>query len=108
MKTRMMAALGYMGVLCLVPLLLNRQDGFVAFHARQGLILWIWAASSFFLMHFPGLGPYIFSTSMVLVTFASLVGLVSVLLNRSWKFPIIHGLVLQLFGEKNGDAARGQ
>ena len=99
MKIRMMAAFGYLGVLCLVPLLLNRNHPFVDFHARQGLVLWMWSVLSFFAMHVPGLGPYLFSTSTVMVLFLSLFGLVSVLSNRCWKIPLIAtmaGLVFAL------------
>ncbi|MBF0308758.1 MAG: hypothetical protein HQL56_04430 [Magnetococcales bacterium] len=107
MKIRMMAAFSYLGVLCLVPLLLNRDDAYVAFHARQGLVLWIWAVISFFVMHLPGLGPYLFSTSTVLITFASLAGLVSVLLNRSWKLPFIGDMAARFFAAPEVESRRG-
>ncbi|MBF0179742.1 MAG: hypothetical protein HQM03_06920 [Magnetococcales bacterium] len=89
MKSRIMAALGYMGVLCLVPLILNQGDRFVDFHARQGLVLWVWSVLALFCMHLPGVGPYLFSTSVVGVTFLSLCGLLAVLLGRSWEIPLI-------------------
>ncbi|MBF0295686.1 MAG: hypothetical protein HQL96_10905 [Magnetococcales bacterium] len=89
MKSRIMAALGYLGVLCLVPLILNQGDRFVDFHARQGLVLWVWSVLALFLMHLPGAGPYLFSASAVGVALLSLCGLVSVLLGRSWEIPLI-------------------
>ncbi|MBF0213555.1 MAG: hypothetical protein HQM00_08325 [Magnetococcales bacterium] len=89
MKNRLMAALSYLGVLCLVPLLMESKDSFVVFHARQGLVLWVWTVLSFFAMHLPGLGPYLFSTSTVLVLFLSMFGLFSVVMNQRWRIPII-------------------
>ena len=89
MKNRLMAAFSYLGILCLVPLLFNRGDAYVDFHARQGLVLWVWSVCAVFAMHMPVLGPYLFSTSSVMVAFLSLVGLVSVALNQSWKIPLI-------------------
>jgi fumarate reductase subunit D len=98
-KAKVMAAFSYLGVLCVVPLLFNRGDSFVDFHARQGLVLWVWGVLSMFVMHFPGLGPYLFSTSTVLVAFLSLFGLLSVALHQTWKIPFIAGVAETLFGE---------
>lgn len=89
MNIRVMAAFSYLGVLCLVPLLFSRGNGYVDFHARQGLVLWVWSVCAVFAMHLPGMGPYLFSTSSVMVALLSLVGLVSVALNRSWKIPLV-------------------
>ncbi|MEO5345504.1 MAG: hypothetical protein H7834_03880 [Magnetococcus sp. YQC-9] len=92
MKNRLMAALSYLGVLCLVPLLVESRDSFVVFHARQGLVLWVWTVLSYFAMHLPGLGPYLFSTSTVLVLFLSMFGLFSVVMNQRWRIPVIASL----------------
>ncbi|MBF0191948.1 MAG: hypothetical protein HQL99_12540 [Magnetococcales bacterium] len=104
MKIRMMAALSYMGILCLVPVLLNKTDRFIDFHARQGLVLWIWSVLSFFAMHIPGLGPYLFSTSTVLVLFLSAFGLVSVALNTCWKIPLIATVAPYVCAEPVGES----
>ena len=42
-RSRFMAIVSYLGILCLVPLIMNRDDEFVYFHAKQGLIIWMWA-----------------------------------------------------------------
>jgi len=34
-----MALISYIGVLCLVPVLMKNKDEFVKFHAKQGLVL---------------------------------------------------------------------
>ncbi|MBF0626949.1 MAG: hypothetical protein HQL91_01890 [Magnetococcales bacterium] len=106
MKIRMMAALSYLGILCLVPLMHNKRDRFVDFHARQGLVLWIWSVLSFFAMHVPGLGPYLFSTSTVMVLFLSLFGLVSVGLNKCWTIPFVPSVVGLLFDGNVGEGRR--
>ncbi|GAB0057864.1 Magnetosome protein MamF [Candidatus Magnetaquicoccaceae bacterium FCR-1] len=89
MKNRLLAAFSYLGVLCLVPLLMESKEPFVLFHARQGLVLWVWTVLSYFAMHLPGLGPYLFSTSTVLVLFLSMFGLFSVVMNQRWRIPVI-------------------
>ncbi|MBF0143859.1 MAG: hypothetical protein HQL59_10440 [Magnetococcales bacterium] len=104
MRSRVLAACSYLSVLCLVPLIFNRGDRFVDFHARQGLILWIWGVASVFAMHLPGLGPYLFSTSSVLISLFSVAGLGLVLLGRTWRLPLVAGAAERLFslGQEGG------
>nr|CAX83782.1 Magnetosome protein MamF [uncultured bacterium] len=88
-RSQLMAALSYLGILCFVPLLMNRNDEYVAFHARQGLIIWMWGVLAIFALYLPGIGKWAFSISMLAVAVFSIIGLVSVLLNRAWKLPFI-------------------
>ncbi|CAK0761234.1 Magnetosome protein MamF [Gammaproteobacteria bacterium] len=95
-RRRMMAIFSYLGVLCLVPLLFNQEDDFVAFHARQGLLLWMWGVLAIFALYLPGIGPYIFSGSTFLILAGSGFGILSVLLDKCWNLPGIHTLVAKL------------
>ncbi len=87
-RARVMAAFSYLGVLCFVPLLFGRGDRFVNFHARQGLVLWIWGVLALFALTVPGLS-WFFRFSASLITTLSIIGLVSVMLCKSWRFPFI-------------------
>ncbi len=40
-ESRLWAFIGYLGILCLLPLLLKRDDAFAQYHAKQGLVLFI-------------------------------------------------------------------
>ncbi len=91
-----MALFSYMSVLCLVPLILNKNDEFVDFHSRQGLVLWIWGIISVFSLKIPGIGGFFFSFSVAFILALSLVGIVSVLFYRAWKIPVISGLAKRL------------
>ena len=87
-RARVMAAMSYCGVLCFVPLLFKRDDEFVNFHARQGVVLWIWLVLAFFTMTIPGLGWFfLLSSSFIIVM--SLYGIVSALLLYRWKLPLV-------------------
>ena len=90
--SRVKAALSYLGVLCFVPLILNGDDEFVYFHAKQGLVIWIWGILAIFALHLPGVGKWLFSFSGMAVLAFSLLGLTAVLLNRAWKLPFIHAV----------------
>ena len=96
MRTRLMAAFSYLGVLVFVPLVLNRDDEYVHFHARQGLVLWMWGILGLFGLHMPGVGKWMFSFSALMVSVFSLMGLVSVAFNRAWKLPGVFWLAMRL------------
>ncbi|SCA56096.1 Magnetosome protein MamF [Candidatus Terasakiella magnetica] len=92
MKSRILAAMSYLGILCFVPLFSNKDDEYVYFHAKQGLIIWVWGVLAVFALHLPGLGKWFFSVSAMAVVMFSLIGFVSVMLNRAWKLPFIYGV----------------
>ncbi|MBF0187361.1 MAG: hypothetical protein HQL50_05495, partial [Magnetococcales bacterium] len=87
------AILSYLGILCVVPMVLRRNDIFVRFHTLQGMILWIWMMIAIFSLHIPGVGLWVFSGSVVAVTGLSGLGIISVLLGRTWKLPVVAWLV---------------
>ncbi|MBF0178265.1 MAG: hypothetical protein HQL63_15675 [Magnetococcales bacterium] len=95
-KSRIVAMFSYLGVLCLVPLILNRDDEYVHFHARQGTVLWTWATLSVLALHIPIIGPLFFSFSFALIALLSLVGIVSVFFSRAWKIPFISYLASKI------------
>ncbi len=90
-RSRVMAAMSYLGILCFVPLLFSRDDDFVFFHARQGLVLWSWGVLAIFSLVLPGFG-WFFTVSSSLITVLSLVGFLSAAFLHTWKFPLIGDL----------------
>ena len=91
-RSRFMAVMSYLGILCLVPLILNRDDEFVYFHAKQGLVIWMWAVLAIFALHIPGIGRWLFNFSALAVVIFSVVGIISASLKRAWKLPIVNSL----------------
>ncbi|CAK0747830.1 Magnetosome protein MmsF [uncultured Gammaproteobacteria bacterium] len=96
LRARVMAAFSYLGILCFVPLLFGRDDEFVQFHARQGLVLWMWGVLAIFALALPGIGKWFFSFSGLAIMAFSALGLVSVLLQRAWRLPLIHEISRRL------------
>ena len=88
-SSQIMAAMSYLGILALVPLILNGRDPYVGFHARQGLILWIWEVLAVFSLALPVVVRIFFQTSSLICFVLSVAGLISVLLGRAWKFPLV-------------------
>ncbi|MBF0250945.1 MAG: hypothetical protein HQL35_09990 [Alphaproteobacteria bacterium] len=89
-RQRILASMSYMSVLCLVPAAIGKGDAFVQFHARQGLVLWLITILSLFSLFIPGLGKWTFSSLAWPIMGLQALGLMSVMLGKTWKFPVIH------------------
>lgn len=92
MDSYIMGVLSYMGILCFVPLMFRPKDEFIRFHARQGLVLWMWSMLAILSLLVPGIGKLIFSSSAMIIAAATIIGVLSVLLGRAWKLPFIHAI----------------
>ena len=88
-RTQVMAALSYLGILCFVPLIMVRDDEYVYFHAKQGLVLWMWSVLAMFALHLPGIGKWLFGFSSMAVVVLSVAGLASVAFRRAWRLPLV-------------------
>ncbi|QEP45160.1 hypothetical protein D5085_13180 [Ectothiorhodospiraceae bacterium BW-2] len=96
MHSRIMSLFSYLGVLVFVPLVSNRSDEYVNFHARQGLVIWIIGIVAIFMLYIPGLGKLAFGFLALMVMIYSLMGIVSVMLFRAWRLPIVYRLSTML------------
>ncbi len=92
MKSKMLALMSYLGILVFVPLVMNRDDQYVYFHARQGLVIWIIGILAIFTLYLPGVGKFFFSSLATLVLLFSFAGIVSVLFYKAWRLPLIYTL----------------
>lgn len=88
-SSKVLAIMSYLGVLSLVPLVVNRRDSYVLFHARQGVILWMWEVLAIYALLLPGVGKMFFRFSSMACLVLSVLGVAAVLLGRAWKFPLI-------------------
>ena len=88
-KSYVLGVMSYLGVLCLVPLIVNKEDELVHFHAKQGLVLWVWSVLALLFLQIPGIGKIMFSTSVMAILICSIVGILSVLLGKAWKIPLV-------------------
>ncbi len=91
-RSLVMGVMSYMGILCFVPLLINKDDEFVFFHSRQGLVIWIWSVIAVMALHLPGIGKSLFSISALAVVVLSVIGIVAVVLRKAWKLPLVNNI----------------
>ncbi|MFC1479846.1 DUF4870 domain-containing protein [Candidatus Omnitrophota bacterium] len=83
------AILSYLWVLCLIPILMKKEDEFVRFHARQGLMLFIVEVGIGIIGIIPMLGQVIYLLGMLICGLLSLIGIVQVLMGNKWKMPVV-------------------
>ncbi|MEK7558188.1 MAG: DUF4870 domain-containing protein [Patescibacteria group bacterium] len=85
-KNKNMAALSYVWILCLVPLLGNRDSKFAQFHAKQGLVLFIVEIIAGILIFIPLFGQ-LFMLALLVI---SVMGVVKAQNGEWWKIPYIY------------------
>ena len=83
------AILSYLWILCLVPLILKKENRFAMFHAKQGLVLFIGELAVAFVGIIPILGWMILFFGTILFSLLSLIGIVQVLMGNFWKMPVV-------------------
>ena len=87
-KNKVVAGIGYVWILCLVPLFLKRDSAFCQFHAKQGLVLFIIEIVCWLLFSIPVFGQLL----LLVILLLALMGIVNALKGNFWKMPIIGDL----------------
>lgn len=82
-----LAALSYVWVLCLVPLL-GSKDEFVKFHAKQGFVLF----SIELALILVGWIPVVGWLASVIVAVVAIIALIKTLNGEKWEIPYIYNL----------------
>jgi fumarate reductase subunit D len=83
------AILAYLGILCLLPLLLKKENKFALHHAKQGLVLFIGWLIAIFINIIPIIGQVIFLIFMLTYGIYAIIGIIQSLMGKYWKAPII-------------------
>lgn len=91
-----MTVLSYIGILCLIPLLANKESKFAQAHAKQGLALFLVAVLAGVVTAIPVIGWIVGSLSMVLVVVLEIVNIVKVLQGQFWQMPVLYDLSKKL------------
>ncbi len=89
---KVIAAIGYVGILALVPLLLKPKSKYAKFHGKQGLILLIGWVINMFLAIIP---PLAFLVMLALVVL-SVLGVLKALAGEYWEMPYLANLAKKI------------
>lgn len=86
---KIFAVMAYLGILCLLPLLLKKENKFALFHGKQGLVIFIGEIAAMILSIIPFLGWMISFLAFLFFGIISLVGIVQALMGNFFKMPVI-------------------
>ena len=87
LEGKVLAILSYLSVLCIIPLILKKDNDFVLCHGKQGLVIFV-GEVAIFVIHI-ALGPWILSLGSFVFGVFSLWGIVEALMGRYVKLPFI-------------------
>ncbi len=88
-ENKLLAAVGYLGILCLVPLLAKRDSAFCQFHGKQGLVLlvtWmiLWVGNIV-----PVVGQLVFFFGSIGLLVLVILSMVHALNGEEWELPVL-------------------
>ncbi|MBN1325359.1 DUF4870 domain-containing protein [Candidatus Falkowbacteria bacterium] len=95
-ENKLIAAIGYLGILCLIPLLLKPKSQFCKFHGKQGLILCIGWVINFLIGLIPFIGWVLGLIGMVALVILSIIGILKSLNGEYWEMPYLGEYAKQL------------
>jgi len=85
---RILAAIGYVWILCLLPLLGKRDSGFAQFHGKQGLVLTIASFIVGLVIWIPIVGFFAWIAAIGLIALA-VTGVRNAMEGKYWEMPIL-------------------
>ena len=88
-QKNILAIISYIGILCLVPILMKEKDEFVKFHAKQGLVLFIAEVATLLISWIPILGWFIGFILWIIWVVLSLVGIINAVGGKQVPLPVI-------------------
>lgn len=86
------AVIGYLFILCFVPIVLKKQNKFAQFHGKQALVLFILEIAALILKWVPVIGDLVSTIGCVIFAILSLVGIMKVLMGEYWEMPIVYDI----------------
>ena len=89
-ENKIWAAIGYLGILFLIPLLAKKDSPFAQYHAKQGLVLFIAGLIVGFLSAVPFIGWFVLAPiGGILLLILFIIGLVNSLGGKTQPLPVI-------------------
>ena len=86
---KVFAIVAYLGILCLLPLLLKKENKFALHHGKQGLVLFIGEVIGSIIGVLPLIGWVLFPFLMLAFFIISIIGIIQAASGNYWRAPII-------------------
>jgi len=87
---KVFAVIAYLGGLCIIPLVLRKDNPFVLHHGKQGLVIFV-GEVAVFIIHII-LGQWILKLGIFVLGVFSFIGIIAVLRGKYIKLPIVSGI----------------
>ena len=88
-ENKVIAAVGYLSILCLVPLLMKKNSPFAQFHGRQGFLLFVLGIALWMIGWFPVIGWILAPLGNLVIIILSIVGIVKAMQGEMWEIPYL-------------------
>ena len=90
---KIFAVLGYLSILCIIPLIIKKDNPFVLVHSKQGLVIFIGQVALFILsVIFPG----IVRLGIFVLSVLSFVGIIAVLQGKYVQMPLVSRIAAKI------------
>ena len=86
LEGKIFAILAYLSLLCIVPLIMKKENDFVLFHGKQGLVIFVGEVAVFIISI---IFPWLLKPGVFILLVASFLGIIAVLKGQYLKLPII-------------------
>lgn len=86
---KVIAAIGYVGVLCLIPLLAKKESPYAQFHGKQGLVILVAWVILWVIGLVPILGWIVWAIGSIALFVLMVMGIVHALKGEMWELPVI-------------------
>ena len=87
LEGKVFAILAYLSILCIIPLILKKDNAFVLDHGKQGLVIFV-GEVAVFIVHII-LGPFILKFGMFVFGVLSFFGIIAALQGETIRLPIV-------------------
>jgi uncharacterized membrane protein len=88
-ENKLIAAIGYLGILCLIPLLGKRESAFCQFHGKQGLVIFVAWIILWVCNIIPILGQIVWALGSIAILVLVIMGMIHALNGEEWELPVL-------------------
>lgn len=83
------AVISYISFLCIIALLLKKDNKFALYHAKQGLVLFVFEVAAFIISIIPLFGWLLKTLGLVIFSLFSIWGILQALMGNCERLPIV-------------------
>lgn len=88
-ENKAVAAIGYLWILCFVPLFAKKDSPFAQFHGKQGFLLFVISIALWIVGWFPVIGWIVWFLGQIAIIILSIMGILKALAGEKWEMPYI-------------------